>query len=152
MNGQDAVICCLGMPATKVGKLRSDGTQNIINSMVKFGVSRLVCQTSLGYADSVAVLKFTPFIFRKMIVPLLLRNTFEDHLLQETIIKNRNINWTIVRPGNLTNGVLTENYKTGFDYNDSTLRVKISRADVADFLIKSIASQNSCGKVLGISY
>lgn len=152
MKGQDAVICCLGVPATKVGKLRSDGTQNIINSMVKFGVSRLVCQTSLGYGDSVAVLKFTPFIFRKIIVPLLLRNTFEDHLLQETIIKNRNINWTIVRPGNLTNGMLTENYKTEFDYNDSTLRVKISRADVADFLIKSIANRNSYGKVLGISY
>lgn len=86
MNGQDVVICCLGMPGTKVGKLRSEGTQNIINSMVKFSVSRLVCQTSLGYGDSKAILDFTPFVFRKIIVPYLLKKTFEDHLLQETHI------------------------------------------------------------------
>ena len=152
MNGHDAVISCLGMPATKVGKLRSVGTQNIINSMIKFDVSRLVCQTSLGYGDSKTVLDYTPFIFRKIIVPYLLKKTFEDHLLQENIIQKSNINWTIVRPGNLINGKQTGNYKSGFDYNDSTLKVKISRADVAEFLIKSIADQNSYNKVLGISY
>lgn len=152
MNGQDAVICCLGMPPNKVGKLRSEGTQNIINSMIKYGVSRLICQTSLGYADSKIVLDFTPFVFRKIIVPYLLKKTFEDHLQQENIIQKSNINWTIVRPGTLTNEKQTGNYKSGFDYNDSTLKVKISRADVADFLIKSIANQNTYNKVLGISY
>jgi len=113
---------------------------------------RLVCQTSLGYGDSKTVLDYTPFIFRKIIVPYLLKKTFEDHLLQENIIQKSNINWTIVRPGNLINGKQTGNYKSGFDYNDSTLKVKISRADVAEFLIKSIADQNSYNKVLGISY
>ena len=152
MKGQDAVICCLGMPATKVGKLRSEGTQNIITAMTKAGVSRFICQTSLGYGDSKAVLDFTPFVFRKIIVPYLLKKTFEDHFLQEINIKKSKFNWTIVRPGNLTNKKHTGNYKSGFDYNDSTLKVKISRADVADFLIKSISNPNSYNKVIGISY
>ena len=83
MPGHDAVICCLGAPAAKAGQLRSEGTKNIITAMTKHGVSRLVCQTSLGYDDSKIVLCYTPFVFRKVVVPYLLKKTFEDHSLQE---------------------------------------------------------------------
>ncbi len=152
MQGHDAVICCIGAPATKAGRLRSDGTKNIINSMTKFGVSRFICQTSLGYDDSKIVLDFTSFIFRKVIAPYLLKKTFEDHLLQETFIKQSNLNWTIVRPGTLTNGKSTGNYKQGFEYTDSSLKVKIARADVADYLITTLTNQNFYNKVVGISY
>ena len=152
MQEYDAVICCLGTPATKAEQLRSIGTRNIINAMTKFGVSRLICQTSLGYGDSKFVLDFTPFVFRKIIVPFLLKKTFEDHLLQESFIKQSNLNWTIVRAGSLTNGKGTGNYKKEFEYTDSSLKVKISRADVAHFLTATLTNQNSYNKVVGISY
>ncbi len=152
ISGHDAVICCLGSPATKASKLRSEGTQNIINSMRQHKISRFVCQTSLGYGDSKIVLDYTPFVFRRIIVPYLLKRTFEDHLLQETYIKRSNLDWVIVRPGSMTNGKFTGNYKHGFAYSDHTLKVKISRADVADFLIEQAASNENQKKVIGISY
>jgi putative NADH-flavin reductase len=152
MPGHDTVICCLGKPATKAGKLRSAGTQNIIHSAEKHGVSRLICQTSLGYADSKPVLKFTPFVFREIIVPFLLKRTFEDHLLQEELVRKSNLNWTIVRPGTLTEGQRTGAYKTGFRYDDHTVKVKVSRADVADFMVKCLADNRSFRQILGISY
>jgi putative NADH-flavin reductase len=150
--GHDAVICCLGAPATKAGQLRSTGTKNIINSMQKNGLQRLICQTSLGFGDSEIVLKYTPFIFRRIIVPYLLKKTFDDHLLQETFVKQSGLTWTIVRPGTLTNEKYTGNYKHDFSYFDYTLKVKVSRPDVADFLLKQICSTQNHNKVTGISY
>ncbi len=152
MQGHDAVICCLGAPATKARRVRSEGTKNIISSMAKFDVSRLVCQTSLGYGDSKIVLDYTPFIFRKIIAPYLLKKTFEDHSLQESFIKQSNLNWTIVRPGTLTNSKGAGICKQGFEYNDNSLKVKIARADVAEFLISTLTNQIAYKKVLGISY
>jgi len=149
---QDAVICCLGLPANKAGTLRSEGTKNIINTMEKANVNRLVCQTSLGFDDSIDVLNCTSFIFKKIIVPFILKATFKEHHLQEIAIKESSINWTIVRPGNLTNGLKTEKYKHGFSYKDPTLKVKVSRADVADFMLKQLTNPNTYNKVIGISY
>lgn len=152
MADQNAVICCLGMPANKAGTLRSEGTKNIIESMKKAGVNRLICQTSLGFDDSIEVLNCTPFIFKKIIVPYILKDTFKEHHKQEMAIRESNINWTIVRPGNLTNGLQTANYKHGFSYKDPTLKVKVSRADVAHFMVKQLVDSYYNNKIVGISY
>ncbi len=149
---QDAVICCLGAPANEAGTLRSEGTKNIINGMKKANVNRFICQSSLGFDDSVEVLNCTSFFFKKVIVPYILKATFKEHHLQELAIKESCLNWTIVRPGNLTNGTKSEKYKYGFTYSDKTLKVKISRADVADFLLKQLTAKQYFQKAIGISY
>jgi putative NADH-flavin reductase len=149
---QEAVICCLGAPANKAGTLRSQGTKNIIAAMQKANVKRLLCQTSLGYDDSKEVLNCTSFFFKNIIVPFVLKSTFAEHHLQETIIKQSSLNWTIVRPGNLTNGQKKEKYKHGFSYTDPTLKVKISRADVAHLLLQQLSTTTHLQKTIGISY
>lgn len=150
--GQDAVICCLGAPSNKAGTLRSQGTKRIIDAMQKANINRFICQTSLGYDDSIEVLNCTSFFFKKIIVPYILKATFKEHSLQEYEIKNSNLNWTIIRPGNLTNGKKTENYKYGFKYSDPTLKVKISRADVADLMLKQLSETIFLKNIIGISY
>ncbi|MEP7144301.1 MAG: SDR family oxidoreductase [Ferruginibacter sp.] len=152
MAGQDAVVCCIGSPATKAGQLRSEGTKNILGSMKKHGISRFICQASLGYADSAAVLNNTPFVFRKIIVPLLLKKTFEEHELQETYIRESDLKWTILRPGTLTNGKYTGSYRHNFDYSDAALKVKISRADVADFIMQQLQTDQYIKQTVGLSY
>jgi putative NADH-flavin reductase len=149
---QDAVICCLGTPANKAGVLRSEGAKNIIMAMQKAKVNRFICQSSLGFDDSIEVLNCTSFIFKKIIVPYILKATFKEHHLQESAIKQSDLNWTIARPGNLTNGIKTENYKHGFSYSDPTLKVKVSRADVAHLLLKQLSAPENSQKVIGISY
>ncbi|MFN0188843.1 MAG: NAD(P)-dependent oxidoreductase [Bacteroidia bacterium] len=151
-RGKDAVICCLGAPANKAGTLRSEGTKNIINAMKRANVNRLICQTSLGFSDSSSVLNCTSFFFKRVVVPYILKETFKEHHLQEMAIKQSGLTWTIVRPGNLTNGKKTENYKYGFSFSDPTLKVKISRADVAHLLVKQLATKENNQKVIGISY
>jgi putative NADH-flavin reductase len=150
--GHEAVLNSIGMPANKTGVLRSQGTQNIITGMEKAGVKRLICQTSLGYGDSRPVLDRTPFVFKYIIVPFLLKKGFADHALQEEYIKHSTLDWVIVRPGNLTDGPLTRHYKHGFAPTDKTVTVKISRADVADFMLRQLTSPVYLHQTPGLSY
>jgi putative NADH-flavin reductase len=152
IKGQDAVVCCIGSPANKAGRLRSEGTKNILKAMMKVDVTRFVCQTSLGYDDSKKILNNTGFVFKKIIVPFLLKKTFADHALQEAYIKETDLNWTIVRPGSLTNGKHRRVYRQGFDYSDPSVKVKISRADAADFILKQLDRNDAGKKIVGLSY
>jgi len=152
LPGHDAVLCAIGMPANKTGVLRSQGTQNIIHGMQATGIRRLVCQASLGYGDSKPLLAQTPFVFRNIIVPFLLKKGFADHALQEEHVKRSGLDWVIVRPGNLTDGPYTGEYQHGFAATAQNLRMKVSRADVADFMLKQIDNVMYVHKTPGISY
>lgn len=152
MPGHDAVLCALGAPALKTGTIRSAGTRNIVAAMEKAGVRRLVCQTSLGYGDSKAVLKRTSFVFRFIIAPFLLRGVFADHARQEDCIKASSLEWVIARPGNLTDAGRSGRYRHGFAADDPTITAEISRADVADFMLRQLADNAYLRKTPGLSY
>ena len=57
--------------------------------------------------------------------------------MQERIIRNSKLDWVIVRPVILTDGPKTNAYRALVDPRDWTCGF-ISRADVADFLVKQI--------------
>lgn len=145
---QDAVVVSLGMPASDKSTLRKDGTANIIKAMERNNIKRLVCQTSLGYGDSKEVL---PWHMKYIIVPFILKNAFKDHELQEATIEESKLEWTIVRPGNMTNGNKKGSYKHGFDASEK-IKLKISRADVAAFMLDQINKPQYMYQKVGISY
>lgn len=152
VKGHDAVLSTLGSPANRIGIIRSQGTLNIVKAMQSAGIRRFVCQTSLGYGDSRPTLRRTPFVFRFIIVPFILKKGFADHALQETYIRNSGLEWVIVRPGSLTDGPLTGQYRHGFAATDPKIRVKVSRADVAHFMLQQIQSHAYLRQTPGISY
>lgn len=148
IDSHDIVFCNLGVPASDKTTLRADGTANIIKAMEAKKISRFICQTSLGFADSKAVL---PWHMKYLIVPFILKNAFKDHELQEREIEQSKLDWTIVRPGNMTKGKMTENYKHGFKPTEK-IKLKISRADVAHFMLNQIDNIQYIRKKVGISY
>lgn len=152
VGGHEAVLSALGSPANKIGTIRSQGTLHIIRAMEKKGVRRFICQTSLGYGDSKEVLNRTPFYFKYFIVPFILKKGFADHALQEEHIRQSRLDWVIVRPSNLTDGPFTGKYRHGFSASDPTIKVKVSRADVADFMLKQLSDNTYLHKTVGISY
>lgn len=152
IQGHDAVLCAIGAPANKTGTIRSEGTRNIIQAMKATGVKRLICQTSLGYGDSKKLLGQTPFIFRNIIVPFILKKAFADHALQEEYIKQSQLEWIIARPANLTDEARTGVYKQGFPATGKKLKMKISRADVADFMLKQLTADTYLRQTPGLSY
>ena len=152
MQGHEAVLSAIGSPANKIGTVRSEGTRHIVRAMEMNGVRRFICQTSLGYGDSRKVLDRTPFYFKYLIVPFILRKGFADHALQEEYIRQSKLDWVIVRPGNLTDGDHTGVYRHGFPATDQAITVKISRADVADFMLKQVQEDTYLKKTPGVSY
>lgn len=148
LRNQDAVFCNLGMPASDKSKLRTKGTSNIIKAMEKHSVSRLICQTSLGFGDSKEIL---PWHMKYIIVPFILKNAFIDHEEQEQKVEKSALDWTIVRPGNMTNGEKTEKFLENFD-SDANVKLKISRADVAYFMLNQLGNNQYLHSKVGLSY
>jgi putative NADH-flavin reductase len=127
----------------------SEGTKNIVRAMEKLGVKRFVCESSLGVGDSKGQLGF---FFTYTLVPILLRNIYADKEVQEEIIKESKLDWVIARPGALTNRARTGEYHAGFAANDKSIQAKISRADVADFMLKQLTSDAFLRGTPGLSY
>ena len=146
VNGQDAVLCSLG--AAK-GTIRSEGTRNIVRAMEKAGVSRFICLSTLGVGNSRANLNF---FWKHIMFGLLLRRAYADHVRQEDYVKESRLDWTIVRPGAFTDGNRTGVYRHGFPSTDRTIKGKISRADVADFMLKQLTDRTYLHETPGLSY
>ena len=146
--GHGAVLCAVGAGAGRT-TLREEGTRNIVRAMQKAGVRRLVCQSSMGVGDSRANLGF---LTKYVIVPVFLRHAFADHERQEAVVKESTLDWTIVRPPHLKDGPRTGTYRHGFPTTDTGIQGKISRADVADFMLKQLAENTYLRLAPGVSY
>ena len=147
VQDQEVVLCSLG--GGRKGTIRSEGTRNIIRAMEKAGVRRLICQTTLGVGDSQGNLNF---FWKYIMFGLLLRPMYADHVSQEDYVRQSRLDWTIVRPGAFTDGERTGKYRHGFPSTDKTTKLKISRADVADFMLKQLADDTYLHKTPGLSY
>ena len=97
------------------------------------GVRRFVYLSMLGVDGSGRQLGF---IDRYIVLPLLLRNVEADHARKEDLIKRSTLDWVIVRPPRFTNGPYTGRYRSGENVRERRVLASISRADVADFMVK----------------
>ena len=147
MVGHDAVLVALG--AGIKGQVRSTGTRNIIQAMQRNGVRRLVCLSTLGVGDSRVHMNF---YWKYIMFGMLLRGAFADHVSQEEHVIRSELDWTIVRPAAYTDGEHAGNYRHGFPATAKELKLKISRADVADFVLTQLADNNYVHMTPGISY
>jgi putative NADH-flavin reductase len=146
MPGVDAVVLTLGVragPGMVLGPIHlfSKATQIVIDAMKKACVRRLICVTGFGAGDSRAKLGLLQAIFFE----LLLGRAYEDKDAQETLVKRSGLDWIIVRPVLLTNGPNTGRYKV-LDHPKDWRSGTISRADVADFLLKQVQDSSYLGK------
>jgi putative NADH-flavin reductase len=148
IRGQEAVLAALGSSPFKNTTVRSEGNRQIIRAMGRAGVRRLVSLSTLGVGDSWETL---PFKY-KVLFRTLLRKAFDAHVEQENLIKQSGLDWTIVRPGEYTDGGRTGKYRNGFPVTDRTIKAKISRADVADFMLKQLTNNEYLRKTPGLSY
>jgi putative NADH-flavin reductase len=149
VQGQEAVLSALGVRVLKKNTVLSDGTKNIIRAMEQHGVRRFVCESSLGVGDSKGQLGW---LFNSVIIPLFLRNVFRDKEVQEQSITQSGLDWIIVRPAALTNGPRTGVYRSGFGPTDRTIKARIARADVADFMVKQLTDNTYLRQTPGLSY
>jgi len=147
--GQDAICVCIGIPPTrKPLNLFSQGTANVIAAMGQQQNQKLIAVTGIGAGDSKG---HGGFFYDRVLNPFLLSTIYDDKNRQEAIIKTSNVEWLIVRPGFLTNGPRTGKYRVIDDITGVTAG-KISRLDVADFILKQISTPTYFGKTPLLTY
>ena len=138
LHDVDAVIQTLGVAAgpkmvLQPVKLFSEATRALLPAMAKAGVRRLITVTGFGAGET----RNRGGVLYKIGFNLFLRRAYDDKDIQEQLIRDSDLDWTIVRPVILFDGAKTGRYHVLTD--PKRWRVGfISRANVADFLVKQI--------------
>jgi len=135
--GHDAVVSALGVRDRAPTTLYSEGARNALTAMTAEGIRRYIAISASGFHRD----ENDPFLIRyvlKPIVSLLLNESYADLVRMESIIAESDRDWTIVVPPRLTDGPRTERYREELDVNVRNGQ-SISRADVADYIVKHLA-------------
>ena len=138
LSGVDVVTQSLGVSAGpeivfKPMRFFSKATRVLVTAMEQAHVKRLICVTGFGAGDSRG---HGGFLYN-LAFHLLLGRVYDDKDVQERIVRSSKLDWVIVRPVILTDGPKTNACRALVDPRDWTCGF-ISRADVADFLVKQI--------------
>ncbi len=150
--GGEVVISALGSGASfaqarKPTTLYSEGFTNIVAAMRKHDIRRFVTLTSVGTVED----PNEPFIHKWFIRPLI-RATYDDMRKAENYMAGcDDLDWVVIRPMRLLNTSRTGKYRTAVDLLPPG-GVGISRADVAEFMLKQIRTDEHLRSYVTIAY
>lgn len=146
----DLVISALGTGTSrKPTEIYSKGGQQIIKAMQKANVKRLITLTAGAFDPTDPATR--SFIIKYIVQPLF-KNIYSDMQKWETMLENsKGIDWTIIRPSRLTNGKEKDKYRIQRDHCPKG-GSKISRSDLADFIVKQVSSNQYIHQKVAIAY
>jgi uncharacterized protein YbjT (DUF2867 family) len=134
--GHEAVIVTASATSLSAFKEKpnyfSEGTSFVVDAMKTAGAKRLVVLSALGVGESKAL---SGFMLKTFVIGWILKTPFEDHERQERLVQESGLEWVIARPGRLTNGPARRVYEAKTVVEP--VPGSISRADVADFLVRA---------------
>jgi putative NADH-flavin reductase len=148
MLGQEAVLSALGHTHFfGPSRILSEGTRNVLKAMKSCSVRRFICLSSLGVGDAVGR---GGLLGSLTLIPALLGFYFHDRVRQEELIAKSHSDWTIVRAAALTNGPANGRYRAGKRVATYLLYNFVSRANVADFMLKQLRDETYIREVVEV--
>lgn len=149
LTGADAVLITVGTKDKKPNTLFSDTAIALVKAGTELDLKApVLIITGFGAGDSKGYLSF----FMRMVIRFFLKNQYINKTLMEEIIAESNLNWEMVRPGMLSNGPLTGKYRVIPDLHKHMKVGKISRADVADFLLSEAKNIKQFKQYIALTY
>ena len=133
--GHDAVVLCLGVAGIGRTTLFSESTKAVIDAMTAAGVRRLIAVTGVGAGESKG---HGGWFYNAVVYPLFTRNRYADKDLQEAIIAESDLEWTIVRPAPFTAKAGAGALQVHTEIPDTLQLRAITRAEVASFILDSL--------------
>ena len=147
--GQDAVLSALGSTARNPAPVLSDGVRHILDAMERSRVRRIVALSAagaLGESAGFAIGNAGLRIFR-MWVP----GVYQGHRKMLEELRRRELEWITVRAVLLTNGGARGRYRIALE-GVPRWGFRISRADVADFMIRQLTTDEFVRKMPAVAY
>src|SRR5436305_11729259 len=160
--GADAVLSGLGPRSRAEAGVTAAGTRAIVEAMRATGVRRIVVVSAAPVGTVASPGRPNPprhdpgdgFFMRHLLSPLIkavLRKHYADLARMEDVLRASGLDWTVIRPPRLTDEALTGTYRTA---NGQNLRrgVVISRADVAQLMLRVLEQPQTIRQAIGIAY
>lgn len=148
VSGAAGVLVALGTDLTsRSHPVESEGTGNIIAAMKEQGVKRLIVESAFGVGDSREYMSAA----HKKIMDTVLGPIIEDKERQEALVRESGLEFVIVRPVALSKAGLTGVYRTGEEL-EPKMTSRVSRADVAHFMLNQLDHPRNLGRALTIAY
>ncbi len=134
LEGKDVVLSALGVgKSLKSSNLIAKAVSTLIPAMHATGVKRVIFLSAFGVGETFRQASF----IQKIIFRFPLKDIYADKAKGDAQLRNTTLAWTLVYPVLLTNGPRTGKYKVGEQLPMKGLP-KISRADVADFMLQQL--------------
>ena len=150
VEGCDVVISLFGHVKNSPEWLQSDGTNNIIKAMKKFKIPKIVSLSGGGLPfPEKDEPKFMDKVIRT-IMSIAVPKVLNDAVKHAELLKNSGLKWSIVRGPRLTNDAKVGQYRVGWVGVDASS--KVSRADLADFIVTQIEDDKFNYQMPFISY
>ena len=132
----DAVFSVLGAKSMfKRDPVLIDALKNIIQAMENNEAGKLIHVSFIGTHRDAGKLGF----LYKHVIPNVMTNLLRDHLDKDNLVTSSKLNWILVQPPMLT----MEDYNGKYVHEtqihpDKSRKLKLSRANLADFLLKHV--------------
>lgn len=148
IKGQDAVLSAFG-PRVPISKTDANLLERfavaLTKAMAHAGVSRVVVESvAFLFRDSIVP---PTYIFGRLFFPAIVA----DASAMEQVFAGSQLDWTMVRPPQLTDKPYTGKYRVR-EGHLPRFGFKISRGDVADFMVKSVENHFASRKIFGVSH
>ena len=124
----------LGAGNVRHTTLFSESTKILLKAMTDGGLRRLICVTGVGAGETKG---HGGFLYDRILYPLFTKGIYADKDVQEGLIRQSGVDWTIVRPGPFRTRTPPGPLRAVTNVEGVTL-TKISRLEVARFLIDEL--------------
>ena len=141
LKGADAVISTLGGK----GSLIADSTQAIVTAARAAGVSRVVVLSSW------VVERSQMDVMTRFLTGITMGPVIRDKSAGEHVLRQSDLEWTIVYPSLLTDGPATGSVAVLPEGAKRRMSERISRADVAVWMVQAAAGDQYNGRSIGIT-
>jgi putative NADH-flavin reductase len=149
IEGQDVVCCTLGEKSRRPTTLYSKGARNILLGMQTNSVRRLIFLSNFGILNEKA--EDVGGALLLFLVRRFIRHTLDDHRRAFQDIRAHAPEWIVVRPLALSNGHSTRRYRVSADRIPAK-GWKVSRADVAHFMLRQATENDYLNQSPAIAY
>ncbi len=144
VSGCEGVLFAVGGKPWDKRPICTEGIKNVIAAMQKHKAQRLVVESACGVKET------RKGIYGRLLL-IIIKDIMKNKESMEDAINASQLDWVIVRPTILTKGTKTRTYRVGQDLRLGILP-KISRADVADFMLKQLQDNTYIHQAPTISY
>ncbi|MDE2669272.1 MAG: SDR family oxidoreductase [Chloroflexota bacterium] len=141
--GHDAAIVALGANGLRDKTTLTTGTRNVVSGMARHGVSRLVVLSAAGVGESWGQVP----LLARVAFWTFLRTILAEHAAQEAFVRESSLDWTIVRAA-----ILNDDPASGRVIATNEGKVgRISRADLAEFLVTEASAGAYSGQAISVT-